>query len=78
LRYLLSPELFGLSPFELLPAESPLLLLEELPELFSVLLEVAEAPASALPPLSLPDDAVSELPSDLAEDDEAEAEPLRA
>lgn len=80
MRYLLSPELlFGLSLFELLPPESPPVLpLEELPEEFSVLPEVEGAPESDLPlPLSLAEFA-SDEPSDLPEDEEAWAEPLRA
>jgi hypothetical protein len=77
---LLSPELlFGLSLFELLPPESPPVLLEELPELFSVLPEVEGALESDLPLLlSLAAEAESEAPSDLAEDEEAWPEPLRA
>jgi hypothetical protein len=76
---LLSPELlFGLSLFELLPPESPPELLEELPEVFSVLLELEDALASELPLLSLQEEAESELPSDLAEADEAWPELLRA
>jgi hypothetical protein len=54
-------------------------LLEELPELFSVLPEVEGALESDLPLLlSLAAEAESEAPSDLAEDEEAWPEPLRA
>jgi hypothetical protein len=79
LRYLLSPELlFGLLLFVLLPPESPPVLVEELPEVFSVEPELAGALESALLLLSLPDDDASDPPSDLAADEEASAEPLRA
>ncbi len=69
--------------FVLLPLdESPPELLEELPEDFSELPELAGAlePVLLLPLLSLLDEAEaeSELPSDLVADEDAEAGLLRA
>ena len=62
-----------------LPPESPPALLEALPEDFSVLPELAGVLASAFPLLlSLLADDPSEAPSDLPDDVEAGAEPLRA
>jgi hypothetical protein len=84
LRYLLPSEvlLFVLLLLLLPPPlpESPPLLLEELPEDFSELPELAGAPEPALllPLLSLLAEAESELPSDFAVDEEAGAGLLRA
>jgi hypothetical protein len=80
LGYLLPSEvlLFVLLPL-LLPESPPALLLEELPEDFSELPELAGALEPALPPLpSLLAEAESELPSDFVEDEEAAAGLLRA
>jgi hypothetical protein len=77
LRYLLPSEVLLL--VLLLPESPPALLLEELPEDFSELPELAGALEPALPPLlSLLAEAEAELPSDFVEDEEAGAEPLRA
>lgn len=75
--------LFAALSFVLLPLdESPPELLEELPEDFSELPELAGAlePVLLLPLLSLLDEAEaeSELPSDLVADEDAEAGLLRA